>query len=540
MKKKGNKRKVKVISSVIEREKTIPFNIALANKVLNVIGFVDYIDRTVEWDKEQCQVSPGNLAKAVILATFFDIRAPLSKIPEKFQDIDTEILFGEGILPEHLNDYAIGRTLDKIAKANPEMMFSTICLTAYTIYRIAFKRLHSDTTTISFYGEYEMLETKEEILSIVKGYNKDHRPGCNQVVVGKIVNEHGIPVASSVMDGNTSDVDWNKKAIKLAANIFGKELEQGIYIADSKLINKEMVKTMMNPQKKVRFISRCPANFNNKLEEKIIEKAYKDDKWQDLGKFGGGKKACDYKGQEYIENIEGYNIRLLAVETSAGIERFKKKKMKALDALEDAIKKVNKKEFACKADAEKEWERFQKQHKNSIYLYTVEFREIKHEKRRRGNPGKNPKPPVIEIKWTITVKIEGENKPLMTKFEHKEKCFVLITNVESQESDMQQILGYYKNQMVVETDFRFFKEPCLASVIYLKTPERIRALIMLLSVSLLIRALVQYKMRKGIKGQHFIRERTYQYSYTFSNSYKQLQVTTLLKLMNMTVEDLLE
>lgn len=42
------------------------------------------------------------------------------------------------------------------------------------------------------------------------------------------------------------------------------------------------------------------------------------------------------------------------------------------------------------------------------------------------------------------------------------------------------------------------KEPAIASTIFLKTPERINALIMLLNVSLLIRALIQYKIRKNI------------------------------------------
>lgn len=40
-------------------------------------------------------------------------------------------------------------------------------------------------------------------------------PNCKQVVVGKIVNEHGIAKASSVIDGNTSDAEWNEKSIKL-------------------------------------------------------------------------------------------------------------------------------------------------------------------------------------------------------------------------------------------------------------------------------------------------------------------------------------
>lgn len=85
-------------------------------------------------------------------------------------------------------------------------------------------------------------------------------------------------------------------------------------------------------------------------------------------------------------------------------------------------------------------------------IYMVEFKEVKKEKRGRGNPDINPKPPVIEVKWTITIQTAGENEALMAKFKHKEECFVLITNVENHECDMRQILKYYKDQMVVETE----------------------------------------------------------------------------------------
>ena len=36
----------------------------------------DLINRSVTWDEKQWKVSPGNLAKAIILATFFKVRAP--------------------------------------------------------------------------------------------------------------------------------------------------------------------------------------------------------------------------------------------------------------------------------------------------------------------------------------------------------------------------------------------------------------------------------------------------------------------------------
>lgn len=498
------KKRTLIQQTHVQQKKSVPFVVALANKVLNAIGFVDYIDRTVQWDQKQCKISPGNLAKAFILATFFEVRAPLSRIAERFDGIDTELLFGEGVEPEDLTDDAIGRTLDKIAEASPGKMYTTLCLAAYAVYKIAFRRLHSDTTTLSFYGDYDMQApdqisdlSDEEILRIVKGYNKDHRRGCNQVVVGKIVNEHGIPLANSVMDGNTSDVAWNTKALKLVAELFAKDLEQFIYIADSKLMNITLFKTMMDANKTVRFISLCPASFSDKMAARVTNEAYEQNEWVDLGSISERKRASEYKAQEFVQTVDEQEIRCIAYQTSEGKERFEHKKTKALIELEEAIKQVHKKEFACEADAVKELERFQKEHKNCLYVYSANIVATQIEKRPRGNPGKSPKPAKIETKWQLRIELTGENQETMETLKRKEECFVLVTNVDKTASDARDILGNYKNQAVVEIQYRLLKEPCIASVIYLDTPDRIRAMVMLLGISLLIRALVQYKLRKG-------------------------------------------
>ncbi len=567
----GRKKSNVIRKSAKTRKRTIPFVIALANKILNAIGFVDMINDSVEWDEKQCKVSPGHLAKAVILATFFDIRAPLSKISETFQEIDTEFLFGEGVFPEHLNDYAIARALDKIAESgtSPDMIYSKLCLVAYCVYKITFKRLHSDTTSVSFYGDYEKV-TDEDILEIVKGYNKDNRKGCNQVVVGKIVNEHGVPLAQSVMNGNTSDVDWNAQALELVGDIFNKDLEQCIYIADSKLINMNLFRTMTVPDKTIRFISRCPASFSEKLAARVTAKAYEDDSWTVLEPFSQFKKASQYQSQEYTMTVDGRDIRCIVYKTSDGESKFLKKKDKVLDELKQDIQVIEKKEFVCEADAVKESMRFEKSHSNSIYKCSYIITPVHTEKRPRGNPGRNPKPPIVKTTWYLRIEIVGENSTQMKKLQYKEECIVLITNVSAGEYDMWQILKYYKNQSVVEIQFRLLKQPCIGSVIYLKTPQRIRALVMLLGIALLIRALIQYKLRKGYKentgefprvgwnkgklqpnltmyflksafvNHVFVRDGKHNYSYSFSNDFDELRITTLLMLMGMTVEELIQ
>ena len=576
---KRNRKPIKrdYVNREAQQNRTIPLVLAIANKILTTIGFVDFINNIVEWDDDQCKVTPGHLAKAIVLSTFFDVRAPLSQIKKRFVGMDTEFLFGEGITAADINDYAVGRTLDKIAAAGPDRLFGTICLSAYAMYEIVFKRLHSDTTTLSFYGEYAIdpdvsEEELEEGLQIIRGYNKDNRPECKQVVVGKVVNEHGMPLVGLNMNGNTSDVEWNEKALELVRQVYEGRLADSIYVADSKLVNMNLFRTLMNPKRPIRFVSRCPANFARKLEARTIARAYSDDAvWTDLGTFGSGKRAAFYKGKAYTESVGGHNIELIVVHSSAGETRFQSKKKKELQALEQDIADINKKVFVCEADAQKEGERFRKAHKKSLYDYSVTTVETTQEKRPRGNPGNNPKPPQTISKWSLQIQVIGENPEKMSHFQHTEESFVLITNVSLQELTLQEILGTYKNQMVVEIDFRLLKEPCIASVIYLKNPERIQSLAMLLHVALLVRSLVQYKIRKGIeeypaeelprvgsggrklqknvttrffieemRNQGFIEVAPGTYSLINHGEFYLLQVVTFLELMGMSVEELIE
>jgi transposase len=389
------------------------------------------------------------------------------------------------------------------------------------------------------------------------------------VVVGKIVNEHGIAVAGSTMDGNTSDIEWNQKALELVKETFGERLDQVTYIADSKLINLPTFKQLMDPDKKVRFISRCPSNFYDKVAGKCIKRAYEDNQWREAGRIGKGERACTYQLQEFTQEIEGYDTRLIVVRTSAGEERFIKKIDQYYEKVEKDILLVSQKAFACEADARKEWERFQKVHKNNLLCCTANFEEEKIEKRPRGNPGKNPKPPKIESIWHLCIRIEGEDTTAVENLRQEEECFVLITGIAKDEMDGADVLRQYKDQSIVEVQFKLLKEPALAATIFLKTPERINALVMLLNVSLLIRALIQYKVRKSVTETQeelprigwdnrklenptikFVVEVLQNncltkiaadtYHYDFCNELHRLRVTTIFRLLGMTIEELLE
>ena len=192
---------------------------------LHVLGFVEKINEAVKWGEVNWQISPGGLLKALIISTFQDIRAPLYRLQERLEEIDTGYLIGEGADLKNVNSSNVGRALERLGEADCDSQYEQLALSAIHLNEIPLTRLHGDTTTISFHGEYdegemELAEAKkEELLRIEKGYNKDGRAGDNQVVVGQIVNELGIPLVSRTLNGSTSDTEWNKEAVNYLETI---------------------------------------------------------------------------------------------------------------------------------------------------------------------------------------------------------------------------------------------------------------------------------------------------------------------------------
>ena len=83
----------------------------------------------------------------------------------------------------------------------------------------------------------------------------------------------------------------------------------------------------------------------------------------------------------------------------------------------------------------------------------------------------------------------------------QQSCFILATNeLDDQLLSPQELLDGYKGQSHAERGCRFLKDPqFLASSLYLKKPERIMALLMIMTVCLLVYAALEYRIRTALK-----------------------------------------
>ena len=179
--------------------------------------------------------------------------------------------------------------------------------------------------------------------------------------------------------------------------------------------------------------------------------------------------------------------RRTAPSTSSGASRVTKQ-LKAL-------KKLCGTAFACEADARQALSTFaQDLHATFLGASTVR---AQPRDGKRGRPGPDARPA------QVVYQIDGALASALTSRQaliDQHGCFILATNeLDTTQLPPQEVLAGYKGQVHAERGFRFLKDPqFLASSLYLKKPERIMALLMVMTVCLLVYAALEYRIRKAL------------------------------------------
>ena len=106
---------------------------------------------------------------------------------------------------------------------------------------------------------------------------------------------------------------------------------------------------------------------------------------------------------------------------------------------------------------------------------------------------------VIEVKKVYKVKANFERDETKIECEKNKKGkFIIASN--DVKIDSNEALKEYKGQQSVERGFRFLKDPLFfVSSVFLKKPERIVSLGMIMVLSLLVYSVAQFKLRKALE-----------------------------------------
>src|SRR5207245_1680020 len=70
-----------------------------------------------------------------------------------------------------------------------------------------------------------------------RGYSRDHRPDCEQMVIALIVNSEGFPFSYETFDGNRADVSTMETILRMVERKYGKA--RRIWVFDRGIVSEE-------------------------------------------------------------------------------------------------------------------------------------------------------------------------------------------------------------------------------------------------------------------------------------------------------------
>jgi transposase len=205
-------------------------------------------------------------------------------------------------------------------------------------------------------------------------------------------------------------------------------------------------------------------------------------------------KDSGSKGYRYLEErvtYGGIEQRWMIVESE---ERKKSDLKKILNRLEKEAKqagkeinKIIKLEFEQGSLALKEIERIQSKLKYHQLTQVETFTQTN----KKGQ----------EV-YTVICRLI-ENKEIVDEINNQAGRFILATNILSEtELGSSEILVAYKNQQSCERGFRFLKDPLFfADSLFVKNPERVETMMMLMGLSLLVYTIGQREIRNNLKSR---------------------------------------
>jgi len=462
-------------------------HLGLVSTMIDELGIVESIDNSIKQDKNERKVTVGEAVKAMILNGLGFSNRQLYLVPQFFENKPVDILIKKGIEPNNINDTVLGRALDSLYDYGVTPLFSLISQKAFENLDLVAKYHHLDSTAIHVDGKYNSdEEPTEEVVHITKGYSKDHRPDLNQVMLEMICeNSHGIPSAMRALDGNSSDkISFEKMVVDHVEAL--NKTSTGTVVADSAIYTTDNLDSFkMN---NILWITRVP---NQIKETKEIINSLSIEKMTPHSK--DERYSYVFLGNSYAE----VNQHWIVVHSTPAKERAKKSVSRKLEKLVDkeikAFNSLKSTMFACIDDANRALDKLVK--KFSL-LEPINSKIVEHKRyKKAGKPKKNQEPDFYEysIESNYSFKIEPYHQEVW-----KKSLFILASN--NLDIEPEEIIDVYKNQFVVERGFRFIKSPeFLADSLYIKKPERIEALLFIMTLCLMVYASLEMKIRTSLK-----------------------------------------
>ena len=483
-------------------------HLGLVASTIDKLGLVPMIDKLIPVSKDKgAKTTMGQRVSAMIMNGLGFIDDRLYMFPKFLSNKPVEKLIGEGVSGQDFNDDALGRCLDSIYAYGATKMYSELALPIGLRHNVINRKSHIDTTTLTLYGDYaESADTDNDGATIVnedtpstdnilnelelaipkRGYAKNHRHDLKQMTLLLATSgKAGFPIWMESHNGNASD----QKTLELAAQRMQKFCNalalapSFLHVGDS-----AMYLSCVERGNDLLWLSRVPETL--KIAKALIMRT--DITWQPI--------EDGYKIYELPQTYKGVAQRWLLVFSEHAykkeIETLSRNIAKEQELATNAAWHLGNQSFGCDKDALKAIVTLQK----TLKFHTLSA--IVNSSKKYASRGKPKEGSPYELEYQITATVTPNDTAIADAKINKGR-FILATNqLDSVELPSSAILPTYKEQSGTESGFKFIKDGAFElDSVFLKKPERINALMMVMTLCLMVYSFAEYFLRQALESK---------------------------------------
>jgi len=325
--------------------------------------------------------------------------------------------------------------------------------------KLAKKHLNShhlvlyDITSVYFEGEYNDSQ-------LVKfGYNRDHKKGKEQVVVGLICNDEGCPVGIEVFEGNTKDESTVLDKISELRQDY--HLEQVIFVGDRGMVTQSNLEALQDDND----IKTISALTHQQMQQLVTRDVIQPD-------------LFDEKLSTEVFDPQAPEKRYCLCRNESTAIRESKTRERLIDLTIQGLQLIA--DYKRKTTVEKLGARVGKilaKYKIGKFIdWSIESAE-------------EDKSQSHQLTWVLNTEKIAKEKRL-------DGCYVITSDVDKKLMDTQKIIVTYKSLSAVEQAFRTMKTTHLhVRPVYHKNDSRIRSHLFLCMLSYYL----QWHMRQRLR-----------------------------------------
>jgi transposase len=404
-----------------------------------------------------------------------------------------------------LNDDRVGRALDRLFDADRAALMTEVVLRTIREFAVQLDQLHNDSTTLTLTGEYrtaqgQQLRGKPTVL-ITFGHNQDHRPDLKQLLFVLTVSADGaVPIHYWALDGNTNDATTHIQTWQTLCRLAGRP--DFLYVADCKLCSKATLAHIA--KHRGLFITVLPRNRREDRWFRTYIQTH-DPPWEEAARRPNPRRRSGPEDvwkvvEAAVPSQEGYRIvwvwnSLMAAQDAEarqariekaylGIERLQTKlqgkrcRLRLRERVEEAARKI------LKESGAERWVRFE----------IEQWNERVYRQEKRGHPGHDTRYLRKQrSRFSVAARVRDD---VVATDERSDGMFPLITNGKG--LSLTRILEAYKFQPKLEKRHQQLKSVQHLAPMGLKNVSRIEALLFLYFVALLVHALLEREVRRGM------------------------------------------